>query len=277
MAPAPCPKRIADSSSSQQSEDVAMAPLDFEIWLNHFEHHARHPRSLQPEPASRLPTDERRRLARSMATFQLGEQSEGRGFLKAAEDFARVRDTPAIVRIVELLIREEQRHAALLLAYMQEQHIARARGNWTDRCFRRLRRLAGLEVYLQVLVSAELIGIVYYRALAAATRCPRLQLLCRVLVADEFAHVGFESQLLLSLRSTRTPRMQTLMRLAHHAFFLGTAGIVWLTHRAVLRRAGYGAIGFLRACRAQYAFYLEPVSLSPSRASVQSTRRMPAS
>jgi hypothetical protein len=33
---------------------------------------------------------------------------------------------------------------------------------------------------------------------------------------------------------------------------------VWLTHRSVLRRAGHNARSFLRSCRAQYVFYLEP-------------------
>jgi hypothetical protein len=50
--------------------------------------------------------------------------------------------------------------------------------------------------------------------------------------------------------------------LAHRAFFAGTASVLWLTHRAVLRKGGYGARSFLRSCLAQYAFYLEPVSVT---------------
>jgi hypothetical protein len=145
---------------------------------------------------------------------------------------------------------------------MQEHHIALKRTDWTDRVFRRVRRLAGLEHYLYVLISAELIGIVYYRALEAATDCRRLVGLCRILVSDELAHVGFESQLLLALRAGRAAPVQALLRLAHRAFFAGTASVLWLTHRAVLRKGGYGARSFLRSCLAQYAFYLEPVSVT---------------
>jgi hypothetical protein len=236
-----------------------MAPIDFEIWLNHFEHHARHPSGVPRGLRSRLTPDDRRTIASSMATFQLGEQSGGHTLLKAAQGFAHARDNPALPRIFELLIREEQRHAAQLLAYMSENHIAPKRTDWTDQWFRRLRRLAGLELYLHVLISAELIGIVYYRALATATACPRLTMLCRVLVSDELAHVGFESQLLLSMRAGRAAPVRTLMRLSHRAFFTGTAGVVWLTHRALLRRAGSGANRFLHDCFSQYAFYLEPI------------------
>jgi hypothetical protein len=59
------------------------------------------------------------------------------------------------------------------------------------------------------------------------------------------------------------------MRLAHRAFFAGTAGVVWLTHRAVLRQGGYGARSFLRACLSQYAFYLGPVNVTLAPTSVR--------
>jgi hypothetical protein len=239
-----------------------MSQGDFEIWLNHFEHHARHPRCVPHGLSDLLSPDERRLIASSIATFQLGEQSEGRTLLRAAQRFARARGIPALVRIVELFIREEQRHAALLRAFMEEHQIAIKRTDWTDRMFRRVRRLAGLEPCLYILISAELIGIVYYRALEAATDCQRLVVLCRTLVSDELAHVGFESQLLIALRAGRAAPVQTVMRLAHRAFFAGTAGVVWLTHRPVLRQAGYGARSFLRVCLSQYAFYLDPVNVT---------------
>ena len=88
----------------------------------------------------------------------------------------------------------------------------------------------------------------------------RLQVLCRMLVNDERAHVGYESHLLLALRAGRPALLQALMRSTHRAFFACTASVVWLTHRPVLRHSGYSARSFLRVCLAQYAFYLEPVT-----------------
>jgi hypothetical protein len=239
-----------------------MSAVDFEIWLNHFEHHAQHPRCVPDGLSDRLESDERWLIASSIATFQLGEQSEGRTLLRAAQHFARARRFPALARITELFIREEQRHAALLRTFMEDHHIALKTIDWTDRVFRHVRRLAGLELYLYILISAELIGIVYYRALETATGCRRLMVLCRVLVSDELAHVGFESQLLLALRAGRAAPVQALMRLAHRAFFAGAASVVWFTHRSVLRKGGHGARSFLRVCLSQYAFYLEPVNVT---------------
>jgi hypothetical protein len=228
------------------------------VWLNHFEYHAEHPRRVPETLSNALTAEERAAIADSIATFQLGEQSSGTNLLRAAHRFAQAQDAPELGRIMELLIREEQQHAALLRAFMSSHGVSTKQHDWTDRIFRRLRRLAELELSLGVLMTAELIGNVYYRALESATRCQRLRLLCRMLVADELAHVGFESDLLLAMRSRRSAPVRLGLELGHQAFFLATATVVWVTHRQVLRRAGYGMLSFLGACRAQYKFYLQP-------------------
>ena len=245
-----------------------MSSDNLEIWLNHFEYHAQHPRCLPQGLADLLTPEERRLIASSIATFQLGEQSEGGTLLRAAERFARAHQIPSLVRIIELFIREEQRHAALLRSFMADHQIALKSADWTDRAFRRVRRLAGFELCLHILICAELIGNVYYRALESVTDCQRLKVLCRTLVSDELAHVGFESQVLLALRAGKPAPVRALMRLAHRAFFAGTAGVVWMTHRSVLRHAGYTARSFLRICLAQYAFYLEPINVTLASTSV---------
>ncbi len=231
---------------------------NLKIWLNHFEYHSGHPRRIPEGIPNVLTVAERRLITRSIGTFQLGEQSPGTHLLRVAYQFAHEHEAPEVARITELLIREEQQHAALLRAFMVCHDIPMRRHHWTDRVFRRIRRMGELEWTLGVLLTAELIGNVYYRALEVATGCQRLRLLCRMLVADELAHVGFESDLLLTLRARRAAPARVAIDLAHRAFFLGAAAVVWATHRAVLAHAGYGMWGFLKACRAQYRFYLQP-------------------
>jgi hypothetical protein len=229
---------------------------DLEIWLNHFEYHAQHPRCIPAGLSDVLQPEEIRLIARSMAIFQLGEQSEGGALLRSATRFAHVHSAPSLSRITELFVREEHRHAALLRAFMEDHDIALKHTDWTDFVFCCLRRFGGYEFRVHVLVTAELIGNVYYRALEVATGCQRLKILCRTLVADELAHIGFESQLLLALRAHKPAAVRVGIRLLHGTFFTGAACVVWLTHRAVLRNAGYGIASFLRVCAAQYAFYL---------------------
>jgi hypothetical protein len=241
---------------------------NLKIWLSHFEYHSEHPRRVPEGISNVLTSRERRLIAASIATFQLGEQSSGGSLLRAAYRFAHEHNAAEVARITELLIREEQQHAALLREFMAAHGIPTKTHHWTDRVFRRIRKLAELELALGVLLSAELIGNVYYRALEVATNCQRLRLLCRMLVADELAHVGFESDLLMSMRAQKAAPVRAAIDVAHRTFFMGTAMVVWATHRPVLKQAGYGIFGFLRACRAQYKFYLQPPHVNVSAPSV---------
>ena len=238
-----------------------MSSIDLEIWRNHFEHHVRNPTGV-PRDADLLALEERRLIARSIAIFQRTERSKGRTLLRTARRFAQERGVPMLLPVIGLLIREERRHAALLRAFMDDHDIALARSRRRDRLLRLVGLVAGLEIYLHVLICAELIGIQYCRALGAATRCRRLAALTRVLASDELAHVGFELQLAVALREHRAAPLQGLQRWAHHAYFVAAVGVAWMSHRPVLRQAGYDAHSFLRACRGQYAFYLGPVSAS---------------
>jgi hypothetical protein len=238
-------------------EDARMF-RDLEIWLNHFEYHAQHPRCVPAGLSDVLKPEERRLIGRSIAAFQLGEQSEGNALLFTVWRFARKHDSAPLIRILELFIHEQQRHAALLRKFMEDHGLRQKQTDWTDFVFCCLRRCGGLEFRLHVFITAELIGSVFYRALEVATGCQRLKILCRTLVADELAHVGLESQLLLTLRARKPTLLRGGIRLLHRAFFAGTACVVYLTHRTVLRSAGYGIGSFLRVCAAQYAFYLEP-------------------
>jgi hypothetical protein len=229
---------------------------NLKIWLNHFEYHSEHPRRLPAGLSNTLNTTERQLIARSIATFQLGEQSSGCNLLRAAYLFAQEHTAPEVARITELLIKEEQQHALLLHSFMASHGIPTLGRHWTDRVFRRLRRHRRLELALAVLLTAELIGNVYYRALESATGCQRLRWLCRAMVADELAHVGFESDLLLSMRAEQPWALRAVGDVIHRTFFLGTTLAVWVTHRPVLRQAGFGTIGFVQACWMQYQFYL---------------------
>src|SRR5882757_2712173 len=202
---------------------------NLKIWLNHFEYHAEHPRRVAEGIPNVLTVTERRLIASSIATFQLGEQSSGGNLLRAAYRFAREHDAAEVARITELLIREEQQHADLLRSFMAAHGIPTLQHHWTDRVFRRIRKLAELEFALGVLLSAELIGNVYYRALENVTECQQLRLLCRMLVADELAHVGFESDLLLSMRAGKAAPVRLAIDLAHRTFLTCTAMVVWTT------------------------------------------------
>jgi hypothetical protein len=231
---------------------------DLEIWLNHFEYHAQHPRCVPAGLSDVLKPQERQLIARSIATFQLGEDCDGQALTQMVWRYSGDHERTQLMRIMELYIHEQQRHAALLHTFMEDHGLRPKRTDWTDFVFCCLRRIGGFEYRLHLFVTAELIASVYYRALEMATGCQRLKVLCRTLVADELAHIGLQSQLLLTLRTRKPAPLRASIRLAHRVFFATTACVVYMTHRRVLRGAGYDLKSFLRACSSQYAFYLEP-------------------
>jgi hypothetical protein len=230
---------------------------DLPVWLAHFRSQAAHPRLVSTTLDDTLTGRERRLIAPSIATFQLGESSSGTRLRQAVRHHCGSQDDHAFIEIFNLLIGEEQRHASLLGEFMQDHEIPRRERAFTDRAFRALRRLGGLEARLRILVTAEIIGIVYYRALEVVTDCRRLQILCRTIAADELAHVAFESQLLLQMRDGGRGISKLLAGAWEQCVLSAASLVVFATHRRVLRSAGYGPLLFLHDCRSQYAFYLK--------------------
>src|SRR5258706_385192 len=84
------------------------------------------------------------------------------------------------IEAIRLFIAEEQRHARDLAHFLQINEIPLVKTTFTDGVFRRLRQILGnLEISIAVLITAEIIAIVYYTALRDATNSQVLQTLCK--------------------------------------------------------------------------------------------------
>jgi hypothetical protein len=230
---------------------------DLPVWLAHFRGQAAHPRQVPASLDDTLSARERRLIGASVAIFQLAEHSDGAHLRGAVRRFCAPQTGHPFVEIFELFVAEEARHARLLGEFMQDHEIPPCTAALSERVFRLLRRRGGLESRLRVLVTAEIIGIVYYRALEVVTDCRRLQILCRTLVADELVHVAFESQVLLALQAPRSGVLKWLAGAWEQCLLAAAGAAVWVGHRRVLKAAGYGPLLFLRDCRSQHAFYLK--------------------
>jgi hypothetical protein len=230
---------------------------ELESWLAFFR--SRRDRVIDLPWAEETPPDRREcaLIARSIATFQLGESSDGAHLIAAAREFGRTRSLPAIDEVTEIFIREEQGHAALLAAFMKANEIPVRRSDWSDRVFRRLRHFGGFELAVSVLIVAELIALTYYRALAAATQSVVLRHICETIVADELSHVAYESTLLRRLREPRGWLAERAARGLHALLYAGAVVVVFAGHRPVLRAAGYGPSRFWRACWDSWSHFLD--------------------
>jgi hypothetical protein len=223
-----------------------------EFWEAWFRRSLDHPPEVPWESAVKLTAAERRTIRASVQEFQLGEQSEGHHLKHAAREYARRSGDAAYSRATELFVREEQHHAALLGRFMDLAGIERVRHTFVDSVFRRLRRFAGLETSICVLLTAEVIAKVYYRALLAATASPALLAICRRILQDEAHHVEFQSERLAILRRNRARWRIAAAVAAQRLLFAGSVAVVWLRHSPVLRSGNDSFPAYWRDCHREF-------------------------
>ena len=222
-------------------------------WLAYFEGNALGPGGIPWGAEDSLSPEEIRLIEKSVAAFQLGEYSEGRGLLKSAGDFSAHFGDRVLYEITQLFIREEQRHALLLKRFMLSHGMALLKSQWTDTVFRRLRKFFGYELSVTVLITAEIIALVYYKALKNCTGSRVLGAICDKILADERAHVRFESELLLYLRGLKSGARGRAVGWFHRLLYAGTVAVVYLGHRQVLAAGGYGPLRFWRSCWLEFS------------------------
>ena len=145
---------------------------------------------------------------------------------------------PMFGAALDIFIKEEQQHSRYLAAFMESQSIPLLQRHWVDTVFRRLRGLAGLELSLTVLVTAELIAVPYYRALRGATSSPILKMICTRILEDESNHLKFQASMLARVAPARPAAVHGSLSELHRLFLLGTILVVWIEHRAVFEAAG---------------------------------------
>jgi rubrerythrin len=194
--------------------------------------------------AIQLSDEERHKIKASIQQFQLGEGSRGQRLLTRGQKFGHSTNDPSFAGALDLFIKEEQQHSRYLAAFMESQSIPLAQKHWVDAVFRRLRGLAGLELSLTVLVTAEFIAVPYYRALKAATFSPILKLICTRILEDEANHLKFQASMLARVAHGRPSTLRSAFHQLHRLFLLGTILVVWFEHRAVFRAAGYKFLRF---------------------------------
>lgn len=209
------------------------------FWRDHF----RASESAEPNfpwgDAYVLTAPERATIAASIQQFQLGEGSEGRRLLMRGLAYSRATRDPYFIRALRLFIREENRHSAWLLRFMRREGIRSVRKHWVDSVFRVLRGLAGLELSLRVLVTAEIIAVPYYTALRGATSSELLQALCERVLGDEAAHLRFQASMVGRIACGRSPLIALAISRLHRLFLTCTVFVVWMEHKRVFSRAGY--------------------------------------
>jgi hypothetical protein len=220
--------------------ELLPSPMSCGHWLEYFRANAQSLIALPWDESAPITAAERDAIAASIAEFQLGESSEGKHFTGFARAYAARSGDGGYVAALSAFIAEEHRHARDLGRFMDMAGIPRAGRSWPDSVFRWMRKRAGLELSITVLVTAEIIARVYYAALQQATQSVVLRTLCTQILQDEIKHVQFQCERIAILRRGRVNWIITLQQFAHRFLMAGTCLVVWHKHGRAMRAGGYG-------------------------------------
>jgi hypothetical protein len=226
--------------------DESSEPMSSAQWLDYFHDNALNLLELPWDAGAQITAGEREAIAASVQEFQLGESSEGRNLISAARRYAEQSGDAAYLHGLLLFIAEEHRHARDLGRFLDLAGVPRAGHAWPDTVFRWMRRGAGLEASIVVLVTAEVIAKVYYAALRDATGSRLLRRLCDQILRDEVAHVHFQTERLAILRAGRSGWRMGLSSSLHRFLMFGTIFVVWHKHGRALKQGGYSFGRFWR-------------------------------
>jgi len=247
-----------------------------QTWRKHFLDNSLAERHLPWNNPYKLSAHERAVAESSIQQFQLGEGSQGRRLLKRGIRFSHRAKDRYFSRALYLFIKEEQLHSAHLLRFMDQQGIPPVSRHWVDSVFRQLRGLAGLELSLRVLVTAEIIAVPYYRALGAATKSPLLRALSSRILADEVAHLRFQASMLRRMALGRLSPIARAVSHMHRTLLIATVCVVWREHGSVFEAAGYRFRRFLKESLSEFIALDRATSPQRAQASVPAPQRAEA-
>ena len=149
-----------------------------------------------------LTTADRQAVLRSVQEFQQGEGLEGANFFRRVRTYGASSGDHEYVEAHRLFMAEEKRHAHDLGRFLRLEGLEPLERcsprNWL---FRWCGSRASLEHTLTVIVLVEVMALVYYRALLAATGSQVLRRLCVQILCDETHHVRFHCDRLGLLRA----------------------------------------------------------------------------
>ena len=207
-------------------------------WLRYFESNAAEP-SLPWRDPYRLTAAELAAVVASIRQFQLGESGKGRRLLDQAARFAVERGEPEYWDALRRFVKEEQRHSRMLGRFLELHGIRPLHCHWVNNAFRHIRGLAGPELRMRVLATAEVLAMPYYSALREATASPLLRAICDRILEEETMHLRFQAFTFRLFQSKRPPILRYLTWIASRTLLAGATAVLWREHRAVFRAAGY--------------------------------------
>lgn len=210
-------------------------------WLAYFDANLARCRPIPWKRGAEATAAELAAITRSLQAWQLGETSDGRHLRAAAARYATQVNDPVYVPVIDLFIREEQRHGELLGQFLDLAGVGRVTADWGDWLFRAVRYgLTNIEVWTTPVMMVETLALIYYNAIRHATPSAVLRAICAQILADEVPHIRFQCERLAILYRRRSRFAFRLTMRVQRLGFLAVVALVWMGHRRALAAGGYG-------------------------------------
>ncbi|HEV3294251.1 MAG TPA: hypothetical protein VG123_35150, partial [Streptosporangiaceae bacterium] len=130
-------------------------------WLVYFRANAARTRPVPWGCGAEVTAAELAGVGRSLQAWQLGETSDGRHLRAAAARYAARAGDADYPAVIELFIREEQRHGAMLGRFLDLTGLGRRTADWGDTLFRAARYwVTDIEVWTTPVVMVEVLAMV---------------------------------------------------------------------------------------------------------------------
>lgn len=227
--------------------------FNFNRWIEYFIINKRNLRTISWTEIYQLSKEEHKTIFDSIRIFQKGESSEAKHIFKTAKQFLLGHTDQSYMEALILFINEEHRHAFELKRFMSLHDIPCLKQHWSDTVFRQIRRFGGLEQSISVLLTAEIIAAIYYKALKLSTCSAVLQQICDQVLSDEEMHIRFQSEAISQFYADRSVLLNKQVTFVKRILLEGTMIVVWSGHNKVLMAAGYDFYKFRKECVLEFA------------------------
>ena len=207
-------------------------------WITHFKANALKKR-INWEQQPNISEEEIGNILKSLQAWQLGETSEGRQLIAAAEKYAFKIADPVYVDAIKLFIKEEQKHGNNLGTYLDRIGKPRLKKNWGDSLFRRVRHLnTSMESWTLAVIVVESAAQIFYQSLKDATGCTLLKEICTDILIDEAYHITFQTERFAQIFFVKSPSSKIFAKIIYKYFFYSTSLLIWVVNSKLFKAGG---------------------------------------
>jgi len=216
------------------------------FWVNHFRENLKKKRiDWSNKPA--ITKEEKDNILYSLKAWQLGETSDGKHLLAAAHKYAKKIDDPEYVEAIKLFIKEEQKHGNNLGKYIDQIGEERAKKDWGDTLFRKVRYFnKSMELWTITVIIVESAAQVFYKALHDATQCSLLRNICSDIIIDEAHHIKFQNERMHKIFQNKSFYNKAFSIGLYGIFFFFTIHAIWFGHKKTFKAGGVNKKEFMR-------------------------------